>query len=200
MSSALLSEPRIARALQGPEALGVERRAAPMDVGASGRRLTGYAALFGDTAALPGGVRERIAAGAFTSSLSAGADILALVDHDPAKVLARTRSGSLRLREDARGLAFEIDLPETTAANDILALAQRGDLGGMSFGFSVPAGGDQWRGQERTLLNVALREISVVSAWPAYPGTEVNLRAAQGAVTRLARLRRLKLAELGIWA
>jgi hypothetical protein len=48
----------------------------------------------------------------------------------------------------------------------------------MSFGFVVPGGGEKWAGRTRELINVDLREISVVSAWPAYPDTVVIPRAA----------------------
>lgn len=156
----------------------LERRAASLECRAAPgfpRRLEGYAAVF-DSAAVIGDFTETIAPGAFRASLG-GRDILALVDHNPSLVLGRTRSGALRLCEDSRGLVFSLDLPETSAARDVLALAERGDLGGMSFGFDVPAGGDEWRGDKRTLRNVNLHEISVVQSWPAYPETIVMARA-----------------------
>ena len=171
----------------------IERRAAALEVRASGRRLEGYAATFGSEARI-GRVLETIAPGAFAGGLAG--DILALLDHDPGKVLGRTRSGTLTLREDGRGLAFTLDLPETQAGEDVRALAERGDLGGMSFGFTIPAGGDEWRGDHRTLKRVALREISVVSAWPAYPDTELSLRAMPGFINRQRRRRALALLEL----
>ena len=73
---------------------------------------------------------ESIASTAFRDSLASGADILALVDHDAGRLLARTSSGTLRLGTDSRGLHFELDLPETTLGRDVLALAERRDLGG----------------------------------------------------------------------
>ena len=152
-----------------------ERRVAEIEVRAKGRRLEGYAALFGTEARI-GSFTETIRAGAFTEALTKP-DILALVDHDPARVLARTRSGSLRLSQDTKGLAFALDVPETQAGRDVLALAERGDVGGMSFGFTIPNGGDHWQGDARELRNVDLHEISVVLAWPAYDGTVVNARA-----------------------
>jgi HK97 family phage prohead protease len=112
---------------------------------------------------------------------------LALVDHDRSKLLARTRSGTLRLEEDARGLVFSIDLPDTQPGRDVLALAERGDLGGMSFGFTVPKGGETFDGDTRELIDIDLREISIVSAWPAYEGTSVSARSKR---PRLARLER----------
>ena len=174
--------------------LPVERRASALEVRASGgRRLVGYAATFGAEAKL-GRVRETIAPGAFAGSLSG--DILALLDHDPGKVLGRTRSGSLKLHEDAKGLAFDLELPDTQAGADVLALATRGDLGGMSFGFVVPAGGESWQGERRTLNRLELREISVVSAWPAYPDTSLALRCMPGLIDRERRQRALVLAEV----
>jgi phage head maturation protease len=47
----------------------------------------------------------------------------------------------------------------------------------MSFGFLVGKDGERWRGDKRELLAVDLREISVVSAWPAYAGTTVQARS-----------------------
>jgi HK97 family phage prohead protease len=174
----------------------VERRAF-QEVRSNGRRLEGYAATFGAEAKL-GSFVETIEPGAFRGSLSG--DVLALLDHDAGKVLGRTRSGTLRLSEDSRGLAFSLDLPDTAAGRDVLALAERGDLGGMSFGFTVARGGDHWTGNRRSLRTVGLREVSVVSAWPAYPETELSLRALQHGAEAQRRRRALVLAEAGLWA
>ncbi|HMM52981.1 MAG TPA: HK97 family phage prohead protease [Burkholderiaceae bacterium] len=151
----------------------IERRGAAGAVSAKGRHLVGYAARFGVEARI-GGFREVIRAGAFAQSLAGERDILALVDHDPRSLLGRTRSGTLTLKEDADGLAFDLALPDTRAAADLLALAERGDLGGMSFGFV--ATDDHWTGDLRELRSVELHEISVVQSWPAYQQTEVNVR------------------------
>ena len=151
-----------------------ERRSAPLEVRAKGRRLEGYAALF-NTEARVGDFTETIVAGAFASSLSH--DIVAMVDHDVAKVLARTRSKTLRLGRGHARTRLRLDVPDTTHGRDVLALAERGDLGGMSFGFVIGKGGEVWNGNKRELRAVDLREISVVSAWPAYDGTIVNARA-----------------------
>ena len=171
----------------------LERRQAT-ELRATGRRLEGYAATF-NTEARIGSFVETILPGAFRSALVG--DVLALLDHDTGKVLGRTRSGTLRLSEDTRGLAFSLDLPDTAAGRDALALAERGDLGGMSFGFNVPKGGESWSGERRTLRTVGLKEISIVSAWPAYAGTEIALRSR---LDTQGRRRRLIMAELGAWA
>jgi len=175
-----------------------ERRAAAVEIRAQGRRLAGYAALF-DVEARIGDVRETIAPGAFTRTLASGHDVLALVDHDASRVLARTRTGTLRLSQDTRGLAFDLDVPDTAPGRDVLALAERGDLGGMSFGFTVAPGGDRRdSGDTRELRAVTLHEISVVQGWPAYDGTTVAARALDTKALRLNHARRyLELASMG---
>ncbi len=179
------------------DAATLEKRAGALEVRSKGRTLEGYAALFGAEARI-GSFSETIRAGAFAKSLERRGDVLALVDHDSTRVLARTRSGTLRLAEDMRGLAFALDVPDTQAGRDVLALAERGDLGGMSFGFRVPAGGDVWSGEARELVAVDLFEISVVQAFPAYDGTIINARArGAGGVMPLA-LARFRLAAVGV--
>lgn len=148
------------------------------EVRASGRKLTGYVARF-DNEARIGGFTEVIRRGAFRASLDSGVDILALADHDAGKVLGRTKSGTLELREDAEGLAFSLSLPDTQAGRDLVALAERDDLGGCSFGFTVSAEGEHWDGNHRELRSVQLHEISIVQSWPAYANTTVNLRHRQ---------------------
>lgn len=154
---------------------------------AQGRKLTGYVVRYNTPASIAGFI-EVVKPGAFSKSLSEGRDILALSDHDPKQVLGRTKSGTLRLWEDEKGLAYEIDLPDTTQARDLLVQVERGDVGGMSFGFTVPEGGQTWReGRRREITQATLHEISVVHAWPAYSGTSVEVR---NKAPRLAQARR----------
>ncbi len=151
----------------------LERRAAPLEIRAAGRRLVGLAAPIGVEVRI-GTVTESISAGAFAATLADGHDVLALADHLPDKLLGRTRSGSLRLSADERGLRFELDLPATTLGNDVLALAERGDLGGVSIGFR--AKDEQWNGQRRELRAIDLAEVSIISGFSAYP-TEIAVRS-----------------------
>ncbi|WP_186397671.1 HK97 family phage prohead protease [Stappia sp. TSB10GB4] len=172
-----------------------ERRALAVEIRARGRKLEGYAATFDNPASIGGRFVETIARGAFAATIRGRGDVLALVDHDPGRVLARTRSGTLRLAEDSRGLAFDLDVPDTTHGRDVLALAERGDLGGMSFGFTAV---DEHRdGDHRELRAVDLHEISVVLAWPAYDGTVIQARSLENASPfRRYAERALKLWEL----
>lgn len=151
-----------------------ELRSAAVD----GNRLAGHAAVFGQVAPIRGGW-EAIGRHAFDEVLERGDDVVALRDHDPALLLGRTRSGTLRLGVDDDGLAFEVDLPDTAYAADVRELVARGDLAGASFGF-LPGRDELGRApdgkQLRTHTSVArLLDVSVV-ALPAYDGTDVLLR------------------------
>lgn len=152
-----------------------------------GRTLAGYAAVYGqDSREIVEGGRkfiERIAPGAFNSTLSAGDDVKLYYNHDTAMPLARTRSGTLSLKSDRNGLAFSASLPETTLGNDVRALIERGDLSGeMSFGFFVEE--DSWNKNrtERLVKRAKLVEISIVQD-AAYPQTSSSLRSVSAAYT-----------------
>ena len=156
----------------------VERRSCGVELRAAGRKLEGYAAVFGASARI-GTFSESIRSGAFLQTLQSNPDILALVDHDPTRLLARTASGTLKLAEDTRGLHFELAVPDTQLGHDVLALAERRDLGGMSFGFRVKD--EAWpTSDQRELRAVDLVEISGGQAFPAYADT--RLAASSGLV------------------
>lgn len=80
-----------------------------------------------------GQFREQFAAGAFTKTLQEQ-DIHSHNEH-AGPYLARTGAGSLRLVDSRSELAYEIDLPDTTAGRDAAVLLERGDIKGSSIGF-----------------------------------------------------------------
>ncbi|AVK82449.1 HK97 family phage prohead protease [Lysinibacillus sp. B2A1] len=142
--------------------------------------IEGYAAVFNSPTDIWGMFTEVIAPGAFADAIASNDDIRALFNHDWNNVLGRTKSGTLRLSEDARGLKFEVDLPNTTLAKDLSESLKRGDISQCSFGF-VPTS-ETWDYEPeipvRTINSVELHEISVVSI-PAYEDTEVSLRSKE---------------------
>jgi HK97 family phage prohead protease len=136
-----------------------------------GMTFEGYAAVF-NSSSEPLPFTEKIAPGAFHRSLRARNDIKLLWNHDTGSVLGSTRAGTLTLKEDSFGLKVKAELPNTTLGRDVRELIRRGDVDSMSFGFSVPSGGDEWSsdGTERLLRSVRLHEVSIV-AFPAYSAT-----------------------------
>lgn len=146
-----------------------------------GKGITGYAAVFNQRADL-GWMLEVVMPGAFTDCLATDPDVRALFNHNPDIVLGRTKSGTLRLKEDNRGLQFDVDLPDTQAGRDVRASIARGDVDQCSFGFTVDE--QTWREEKndagemettRELVAVTVYDISPV-VFPAYEGTSVSER------------------------
>jgi HK97 family phage prohead protease len=138
-------------------------------------RLSGYAAVFNeDSVPLP--FLERIAPGAFRKTLTETPDVRLLINHEGLP-LARTKNGTLRLREDEAGLYMDADLPDTQAARDLYTLVERGDVDQMSFAFRVIR--QKWNEDRsrRVLTELSLSDgdVSVVT-YPAYPATTVEAR------------------------
>lgn len=150
---------------------------------AKGKTLHGYAAVFSSEANL-GAFSEVIRPGAFAKSLATGSNVRALYAHNGEALLGTTRGGTLELREDARGLAFKLQLPETSHGKDLAILVDRGDVSGCSFGFRCAPGGDRWQdinGRSlRELLEVELIEVTL-TADPAYQDTTVAMRSLHNA-------------------
>lgn len=146
-----------------------------------GKVAAGYAALFDKETNIGGYFREKIAKGAFSKSLKES-DVRALIDHDSGRVIGRSTSGTLRLKEDSTGLSVEIDLPDTNDGRDLAVQLERGDISGMSFGFRVTH--DEWDESGdipiRTIHEVELFEVSAV-AFPAYDDTFIALRSLDDA-------------------
>lgn len=163
----------------------LERRATtnPPEIRAddAGKVAKGYAALFNSRTDIGGYFHETIAPGAFTETLKRS-DVLALIAHDSGRVIGRSKAGTLRLKEDDKGLYVEIDLPDTSDGRDLAVQLERGDISGMSFGFRVTH--DEWdeTGEipSRTIHQVELYEVSAV-ANPAYPDTSLALRSLEEA-------------------
>ena len=141
------------------------------------RKLTGYAAVFNSFSQDLGGFVEIIRPGAFRDALAGGADVRARYNHE--QVIGRSTAGTLRLFEDGKGLGYEITLPDTTVARDLMANVRAGNVTGSSFAFGVAgAGGETWRKEGdrniRELLRVNLFDVGPVD-YPAYLGTEGKL-------------------------
>jgi len=144
------------------------------------KKIVGYAAMYNAKSSLIYGMFEEIIApGAFDGADMS--DVRALFNHDPNLVLGRTKSGTLKLSVDERGLRYEIDPPDTQDARDLMVKIARGDISQSSFAFTISE--DEWDEsaepiQRRILKFSAVRDISPVT-YAAYPDTSSGLRSAE---------------------
>lgn len=151
---------------------------------------------------------EIVKPGAFARAIKGEDDVRALVNHDSSMVIGRSTSKTLRLIDEADGLRYEVDMPDTSFARDLMTSIERGDINQTSFGFRKIK--DQWSEEWtkegitidiRELLEVELLDVSPV-AYPAYTENTVAMRCHQEAKSQRStpRLRaaRLRLAEAGV--
>jgi HK97 family phage prohead protease len=149
--------------------------------------LIGRAASFGIMSRDLGGWKEVIQKGAFDDVLRASdLDCIATLNHNPSHILGRTRSKTLNLTVDAKGMNYKVLLPGTTIGEDVAELCARKDLTESSFAFTVSQAGQTWdeaaedpetgeRCVLRTITKIqSLFDVAVVSA-AAYPQTSAGL-------------------------
>lgn len=139
--------------------------------------IEGYAAVFNQFSEDLGGFRELVRPGAFAKTIQEH-DIRALIQHDPSRVIGRTKNDTLTLKEDIHGLRVKITPPDTSYARDLIESIRRGDIDQMSFGFETVR--DEWLITKdeitRSLMEVKLFDVSPVT-FPAYPQTSVGVRS-----------------------
>ena len=147
------------------------------DDGTEEKVIEGYFAVFNQETELWPGAYEEISPDAFNETLSE--DIRALINNDTTLVLGRNTSGTLELREDARGLWGSIKTnPNDMDAMNLYERVRRGDVTQCSFGFDILKEKTEWRddGSVKWILEkVKLYEVSVCT-FPAYEGTGVQAR------------------------
>lgn len=141
--------------------------------------IRGYFAVFNSDYEICTGATESIAETAFDGTLSD--DIRCLIDHETRLVLGRTKSGTLSLKADSRGLWGEVKINQKDQdAMNLYERVKRGDVDQCSFGFDVLDEEYEDRGSSVhwTIRKVRLYEVSVVT-FPAYQETSVSARSKQ---------------------
>lgn len=142
--------------------------------------ISGYFIVFNSETELYEGCFEEIAPESFDNvDLS---DVRALIDHETSKVLGRTKSGTLTLSVDAKGVYGEIKVNENdTEAMNLYSRVKRGDVDQCSFGFNILDEAMETRDDgsyKFTIKAIELFEVSVVT-FPAYADTAVEARSKQ---------------------
>ena len=120
---------------------------------------------------------EKIMPNAFAKALEKNSDVLALLNHDYDRVIARTVDGTATLYEDNIGLHAKIEVSD----KELIEKAKEGKLQGWSFGFrSIKEDRNKNKDglEERTIRELELFEVSVLDDKknPAYYGTSIEMR------------------------
>lgn len=143
-------------------------------------RITGYGAVFNKQYKVMG-FKEQVSPGAFTKTLVDNPDIRGMFNHSPDFLLGRTKSGTMTVEEDKRGLHYEIlaDAQDPQAAS-VARKIQRGDVDGSSMAFFVHQ--EEWEEKGgkptlRTIKEVELIETGPVTM-PASPSTTSKIQRA----------------------
>ena len=142
--------------------------------------ISGYFIVFDTETELYPGVREEVSPDALVGvDLS---DVKALIDHDTAKVLGRTKANTLSLSVDSKGLYGEIIVNESDQeAMNLYSRVQRGDVDQCSFGFEI-LNEEMIQNSDGTvkfiIKSINLYKVSVVT-FPAYQETAVEARSKQ---------------------
>ena len=118
---------------------------------------------------------EKVKPETFNRALARAENIDMLLNHDVRCKLASTMNQTLELREDNIGLYAKAIIHD----KDVIEEAQQGNLKGWSFGFRALS--DTWKEEQpvakRTLEDIDLMEVSLLTIEPAYIATSVQVRA-----------------------
>lgn len=190
----------LVRQASGPNTLDmpfkdVQLRAAPDGTGGTRLLFTGYACVVDQPYTMQdwyGDYNEIVRGGAFTKTLSENPDVIFCLNHawDGAP-MARTKAGTLRLSEDATGLATEADIDGSRSdVYQVQSAMEAGELDAMSFAFYVVR--QLWSPDydQRDINEVDINggDTSVVT-WPANPLTTGTTALRKRAAQALARSR-----------
>jgi len=143
------------------------------------RRVGGLGVPYGQWSyLLPGGFVEVVERRALAKTIGDKINVVSRMEHHPEWLLGDVESGTLRLSNEARGLHYEVDLPNTTAGNDCYELVRTGRIRHSSMGFQSFEDEFHRDGSllVRHLVSIRLTEVSP-TAQPAYPDTSTAIRS-----------------------
>ncbi len=156
----------------------MEKRFAEIRYDAESGTITGTAIRFGDTAKI-GSFSERFEPGSIRYD-----DVIANIQHDRAKPVARTGAG-LTLQATGSSLDARIELPDTVYAREAKELVDAKIIRGMSLEFRADK--ERWDGKTRIIERATVVGLGLVDR-PAYSESQIAQRFEETApVTRRKR-------------
>ncbi len=159
------------------------------------KQIIGYGIVYNRETHLWGDLYEIIRPGAASEFLKTNPDIKCALNHLPSSYLfGRTKSGTMKVEEDERGVKYTVTPPDAQWARDAMASIERGDITGSSFTFSVkPQDEKVTERDDGTFLREIFKfsrigEMGPVTD-PAYVDTTAEARAKAEYDSLTARLR-----------
>lgn len=150
------------------------------------RHISGYCIRFNEQSEYLG-FYETISPSAIDEDTLKRSDIFCLLNHQPDKVLARSKYGigNLKLSIDAKGLRYEFDVLDNETGNTTLSYVRSGIIDSSSFAFTLPTDDEDcqvWKRDKEGNLHRQIKKIDRV--WdcspvfsPAYSTTSCSCRS-----------------------
>ncbi len=174
--------------------------------GAAGKNIEGYAAVYYDGTPqteyrLSEKIVERVHPGAFKNILEGRSEIFGLYHHDESQLLGRRSSGTLLLKDEARGLHYSIPFDSKDPIHQtVAARIARKDVTGSSFTFAAK---DQ-QFEKRSADGMIIRNIYSFERvkdvgpthLPCYPGSSAEFRSLSD--VQLIEIEAMAAASIGI--
>ncbi len=162
---------------------GVERRSFEFRAAGDGTTVEGVVVPYNSPTRVAD-FTERFLPGSLTFG-----DVIANVQHQRSRPLARTGGGGLTLSDSDSELRARIELPDTADGRDVAELVKRGVMRGLSAEFRVKK--DRWSGNERTIESAVLSGLAVVDEGAYAGATLAEVREnAIGVIERSAPRRK----------
>lgn len=118
---------------------------------------------------------EKVAPTVFQRALEKANNVDMLLNHDIRRKLASIEEGTLELKEDNIGLYAKAVISD----QEVIEETRCGNLKGWSFGFRALS--DSWEDDnsvaKRTLEDIELMEVSLLTIEPAYIATSIQVRS-----------------------
>ena len=158
------------------------------------KRISGYGIVYNRETQLYDDLYEVIRPGAASEFLATNPDIKCCLNHNPERIFGRTKSGTVKLEENSKGVKYTVKPPDAQWARDAIASIERGDIDGSSFTFAVlPQDEKVSKRSDGTYLREVFKiarigEMGPVTD-PAYLDTTAEARAKEEYETLTASLR-----------
>ena len=148
------------------------------------RKISGYGIVYNRKTRIYEDLYEVIRPGAARKFLQDSPDVKCALNHNRMYLFGRTKSGTLSLEENQKGVKYAANPPDAQWAKDAIASIERGDIDGSSFTFAVDPQNEKLTKQSDGTYLREIFEIERIGEMgpvtdPAYLDTTAEMRSAK---------------------